>query len=189
MKTFFSQDPPVLDGRLLRLRPLEEQDAPTVAELGGAREIADTTISVPHPFGLEQARGWIQRTREDWRSGRGVALAMVQAQEGGLVGVIVLRDLDWEHLQGEVSFWVGRPYWGRGYAEEALRLLLPLAFRQLGLNRLYAPHMVRNPASGRVLEKVGFRREGLMRQRVRKWGVFEDVVLLALLREEWAAGL
>ena len=46
--------------------------------------------------------------------------------------------------------------------------------------------MVRNPASGRVLEKIGMKREGLLRQRVRKWGVFEDVVLLAILREEWA---
>jgi ribosomal-protein-alanine N-acetyltransferase len=61
-----------------------------------------------------------------------------------------------------------------------------LEIEQLGLNRIYAHHMVRNPASGRVLAKVGMKPEGLLRQRVRKWGVFEDVVLLALLREEWA---
>lgn len=188
MKDIFARTQPVLEGRLLRLRPLREEDAARVAELGGAREIADTTISVPHPFTEELARDWIRRVGEDWRAGRGVAYGMERIEDGGLVGVIVLRDLDWEHLQGEVSFWVGRPFWGHGYAEEAVRLLLPLAFGPLALNRLYAHHMVRNPASGRVLEKAGFRREGLMRQRVRKWGVFEDVVLLALLREEWQAG-
>ena len=58
-------------------------------------------------------------------------------------------------------------------------------FESLGLNRLYAYHMVRNPASGRVLEKNGFKQEGLLRQRVRKWGRFEDVAQWAILRQEW----
>ena len=60
------------------------------------------------------------------------------------------------------------------------------AFESLGLNRVYAHHMVRNPASGRVLAKLGMQREGLLRQRVRKNDAFEDVVLCALVREDWA---
>ena len=55
---------------------------------------------------------------------------------------------------------------------------------RLGLNRIYAHHMVRNPGSGRVLEKIGFVGEGMLRERVRKWGVYEDVVLCAVLRRE-----
>ena len=66
------------------------------------------------------------------------------------------------------------------------RPVLPIfGFERLGVNRICAFHITRNPASGRVLEKAGFRREGLLRQRVRKWGVFEDVVVLAVLREDW----
>jgi len=68
---------------------------------------------------------------------------------------------------------------------EAIGAVLRLAFQDLGLNRVYAYHMVRNPASGRVLARHGFRVEGVLRERVRKWGVFEDVVLQALLREDW----
>jgi ribosomal-protein-alanine N-acetyltransferase len=63
------------------------------------------------------------------------------------------------------------------------------AFEDFGLNRLYAYHMTRNPASGRILEKNGFKQEGLLHQRVRKWGQFEDVALWAILRQEWQDAL
>jgi RimJ/RimL family protein N-acetyltransferase len=68
---------------------------------------------------------------------------------------------------------------------EAVGATVGYAFTTLPLNRLYAHHMTRNPASGRVLERNGFQREGVLRQRVRKWGRYEDVALWALLREDW----
>src|SRR5262249_53345409 len=96
-----------------------------------------------------------------------------------------LRDIDTEHCQAEMGFWVGVEFWGKAYATEASAATLRFGFEQLNLNRIHAHHMVRNPASGRVLEKIGMKREGLLRQRVRKWGVFEDVVSLAILQEDW----
>ena len=84
-----------------------------------------------------------------------------------------------------MGFWIGMDWWGKGYATEAAQEVIRYGFEHLKLNRVYAHHMVRNPASGRVLEKVGMKREGLLRQRVRKWGVFEDVVLMAILNEDW----
>jgi [ribosomal protein S5]-alanine N-acetyltransferase len=84
-----------------------------------------------------------------------------------------------------MGFWIGSDWWGQGYATEAARSVLRFAFEGLGLNRVYAHHMVRNPASGRVMKKIGMKQEGVLRQRVRKWGVFEDVVILAILRADW----
>ncbi|HEY5909246.1 MAG TPA: GNAT family protein [Verrucomicrobiae bacterium] len=75
--------------------------------------------------------------------------------------------------------------WGKGYAVEASSAVLRFGFEELQLDRIYAHHMVRNPASGQVLAKIGMRKEGLLRQPVRKWGRFEDVVLLSMLREDW----
>jgi RimJ/RimL family protein N-acetyltransferase len=103
-----------------------------------------------------------------------------------LVGFVELRDIDPEHAVAELSFWLAVDCWGHGYMGEALAAVLKFAFRDLELNRVYAHHMVRNPPSGRVLSRLGFRVEGLLRQRVRKWGRFEDVVLQALLRSEWS---
>ena len=68
---------------------------------------------------------------------------------------------------------------------EALSPVLRFGFEELALNRLYAYHMVRNPGSGKVLQKNGLVEEGILRQRVRKWGVFEDVKLWAILRRDW----
>jgi RimJ/RimL family protein N-acetyltransferase len=85
-----------------------------------------------------------------------------------------------------MGFWVGVDSWGQGYATEAATALLHFAFEELALNRVFACHMVRNPASGRVLKKIGMRREGLLRQRVRKWDVFEDIAILAILRQDWS---
>ena len=76
--------------------------------------------------------------------------------------------------------------WGRGYATEGARAVIAFGFEQLDLDRVYPHHMVRNPASGRVLTKLGMKPKDLLRQRVRKWGVFEDVVPMALLRDDWA---
>jgi RimJ/RimL family protein N-acetyltransferase len=156
-----------------------------LSRLAGKREIADTTISIPHPYSEQQARQWIAGFADLLPQGKVVVFGMTLKRAGSLVGTIGLRDIDAEHSQAELGFWVAVEYWGQGYATEAARAVVAFGFGQLGLNRIYAHHMVRNPASGRVLVKIGMKQEGLLRQRVRKWEVFEDVVPMALLREEW----
>jgi len=93
----------------------------------------------------------------------------------------LVRDIDQEHAQGELSFWLAIQAWGNGYMGEVVEAVVNYCFRNLELNRLYGYHMMRNPASGRTLEKSGFTKEGVLRQRVIKLGVFEDVALWAIL--------
>ena len=90
-------------------------------------------------------------------------------------------EVDEHSCQAEVSFWITVDKWGQGYMSEAVPSVLEFGFNNLKLNRLYAYHMVRNPASGRVLAKNGFTKEGILRQRVKKWNKYEDVVLWAIL--------
>jgi [ribosomal protein S5]-alanine N-acetyltransferase len=177
---------PTLETKRLLLRPLTPQDAATVQRLAGGREIADTTISIPHPYSEQQAQQWIAGSADLFAQGKAVVFGMQLKGKGNLVGAVGLRDIDVEHSQAEMGFWVAVEWWGQGYATEAARAVVAFGFEQLGLNRIYAHYMVRNPASGRVLTRIGMKQEGLLRQRVRKWGVFEDVVLMALLRAEWA---
>ncbi len=176
---------PTLRTERLVLRPLTQSDAQALSRLVGRREIADTTISIPHPYSEEQAQQWIAETADLFAKTKSVVFCMELKDGGNLAGTIGLRDIDDEHSQAELGFWVAVECWGQGYATEAARAVVGFGFEQLGLNRVYAHHMVRNPASGRVLAKIGMKREGLLRQRVRKWGVFEDVVLLAMLRQDW----
>ncbi len=178
-------DQKILETERLILRPLTLDDAAAVARLAGSREIADTTISIPHPCSEEQAREWIAARTTQFGTGKKIVFVVATKQDVQLIGTVGLGEIDAEHCQAEMGFWVGVPFWGRGYATEAARRVVRYAFEELNLNRVYAHHMVRNPASGRVLEKIGMKQEGLLRQRLRKWGVFEDVVLLAILRDDW----
>lgn len=169
----------------LRLRPYRIEDSEELVILAGDRAIADTTISIPHPYPLAVARENIETWQSDARRRTGYHYALCRLDRNHLIGGIELRRIDPEHLQGELSFWVGRTHQGQGIAAEAAHALIDFGFGSLGLRRIYAYHMVRNRASERVLEKLGMRREGLLRDRVRKWGRFEDVGLRAILSTEW----
>ena len=175
----------VLETPRLRLRPLELSDASAIQKAAGAREIADTIISLPHPYPAGEAERFIIRQQSEREAGRSVTISIEQKPEGWFCGLIELRDIDCEHLQAELSFWLAVDAWGQGYMSEVIHAVVRYGFASLGLNRLYAHHMLRNPACGRVLEKNGFKLEGLLRQRVRKWGQFEDVSLWAILRKDW----
>ncbi len=174
-----------LETERLVLRALRPDDAHTVARLAGRREIAHTTISIPHPYSVEQAQEWIATHAGHESSSKERVFGITTKADGQLIGAVGLREIDTEHAQSEMGFWIGLEWWGHGYAAEAARAVVAHAFGELKLNRVYAHHMVRNPASGRVLEKIGMKREGVLRQRVRKWDVFEDVVLMAILRDDW----
>jgi ribosomal-protein-alanine N-acetyltransferase len=159
-------------------------DAAELQRLAGAREIADTTVSIPHPYHLDHALAWIGQQRREAVRGRATNFAIRLLPGSRLIGCAGLRDIDPEHLQAELGFWIGREWWGHGYAREAAIAVIRFGFESLGLNRICAHHMARNPAAGKVLQAAGMQSEGLLRQRVRKWGIYEDVVLYAIVRED-----
>ena len=172
---------PTLATERLVLRSFVVADGPTVERLAGAWEVADTTLTVPHPYPAGAAAGWIGSHAADWEAGRGLTLAVGVADSPlDVVGAISLA-LEPEHARGELDYWIGAPMWGRGYATEAARAVVSFGLTTLGLNRIQARHFLRNPASGRVLQKVGMRVEGVHRQAYRRWGRFEDVAVCAIL--------
>jgi len=176
---------PTLTTLRLTLRPYTFADASAVAALAGRREIADTTMAIPHPYLVQHATDWISGQSISWKEGREVVFAIVFREETKLIGAVGLREIDKAHSHAELGYWIGVDWWGRGFATEAARAVVEFGFQSLKLNRIHAHHMLRNPASGRVLQKVGMRPEGVLRQRVCKWGVFEDVAILAVIKSEW----
>jgi len=177
---------PILETQRLRLPPIALSDAVAVQQAASLREIADTMISIPHPYPEGEAERYIAEQIELREQGGSAAFTIERKTDGGFCGVVELRDINEEHSQAELSFWLAAVAWGQGYMSEVVQVVLEYGFETRGLNRLYAFHMVRNPASGRVLEKNGFEKEGVLRQRIRKWGVLEDVCLWAILAEDWS---
>jgi [ribosomal protein S5]-alanine N-acetyltransferase len=173
---------PVLTTDRLVLRPFCAADARAVQEFVGKREIASTTLNIPHPYEDGMAEAWIAKHEPAWQRGELATFAITEASEG-LVGAIGLV-IESAHQRAEAGYWIGLPFWGRGYATEALSALIAFGFTQLNLNRIHASHFTRNPASGRVMVKAGMSYEGCFRQHVLKWGRFEDLSKYAILRSE-----
>lgn len=171
----------------LRLRPFEPADAPDVQRLAGSAAIATTTLTIPHPYPDGAAAEWIGTHASAWTSGRRAHYAVTERAAGdALVGTVTLA-LEPRHARAELGYWIAENRWGQGYASEAAAALCAYAFEQLGVHRIQAHHFLRNPASGRVMQKLGMRHEGVLRGAVRKDGLFEDLALYAVLADEWAA--
>ena len=174
---------PALRTARLVLRPFRASDAADVERLAGAREVADTTLHIPHPYPPGAAERWIGAQAAAWAAGSGATFAVCRADDGALVGAIGLAIAP-EHARAELGYWIGVPHWNRGYATEAGRAMLALAFDTLGLHRVQAHYMLRNAASGRVMRKLGMRPEGVRRGAFRKGDAFEDVEEYAILAHD-----
>lgn len=171
---------PVLETPRLSLRPFTLADAPDVQRLAGASEVAETTLNVPHPYEDGMAEQWIGGQADRFTAGSNVAYAITLRDGGTLLGAISLM-ITAQHHRAEMGYWLGVPFWNQGYMTEAARGLVGYGFRARGLHKITASHFARNPASGRVMEKIGMRHEGLLREHVRKGDGWEDLVLYGLL--------
>ncbi len=177
---------PTLQTDRLIIRPFVAADAPRLAKLAGTRRVADTTVSIPHPYSAEQALGDIEHYNAEFQTGAGAyfAIAFREAPQD-LIGGVLIKCIDRPHEQGELGYWIDETYSGQGLVTEAGHCVLDYGFNVENLHRMCAYHMVRNTASGRVLERLGMRQEGRLRDMVKKWGVYEDVMLWSILRDEF----
>jgi RimJ/RimL family protein N-acetyltransferase len=175
--------PPTLHTARLTLGPLEDHDTEALMALAGAFEVADTTATIPHPYTAADARMFLALDAVERAAGSAVRFA-VRPDGESLIGVVGLHGVDRDRQSAELGYWIGVPWWGRGYATEAARAVVRYGFDELGLHKIHAHYLTRNLASGKVLERIGMRREGVLREEVRKWGRFEDVVVCGVLRSD-----
>ncbi|HEY1952596.1 MAG TPA: GNAT family N-acetyltransferase [Gemmatimonadaceae bacterium] len=177
---------PTLTTDRLTLRPFAQDDAFDVERHAGMREIADTTLNIPHPYPHGAAAEWIQLHAPAWAQGTSVTFAVAEKKTNRLVGAISLM-IKREHRRAELGYWIAVDSWNRGYATEASRRLVDFGFEVLGLHRIEARHFLRNPASGEVMKKLGMQPEGIERDWAIKWERFESLALYSILEPEWAA--
>jgi RimJ/RimL family protein N-acetyltransferase len=173
---------PILRTARLVLRPFVLADAPVVQRLAGDEKVASTTLNIPHPYEDGMAERWIEKQAREWEARTSLVLAVTTGDDG-LVGAVSLA-LTPAHGRAELGYWIGVPFWNRGYATEAAAALVAYGFDELGLNRVLARHITRNPASGRVISKLGMRPEGVMREHIMKGDEPEDIAIYAILRSD-----
>lgn len=175
---------PILTTERLVLRPFTAADADAVTAIVSDREIAANTLSIPHPYERPMAERWLATQEDAFMRGESVTFAVTVRDDGALVGCIGLM-IERDHRRAEMGYWMARDRWSQGYGTEASSAVLRHAFEQLGLHRVFAHHLTRNPASGRIMQKIGMRHEGTLRGHVLKWGVHEDLELYGIVREDY----
>ena len=175
--------PAVLANESIKMRSFEPTDIAPVLALASASEIAENTF-VPHPYSQDAAEEFVNRVRQQWSLDEAYVFAILDRSSDAFVGAMGIHP-EGKHNSAEVGFWIGKPFWGRGLATSALRLLIRFGFQQLHLNRIEAGHLVHNAASGRVMQKADMRCEGIRRQALLHRNQYKDVVWYAILREDY----
>jgi ribosomal-protein-alanine N-acetyltransferase len=128
-------------------------DGANISLLAGDYEVASMTGTIPHPYSEEMAIDWIQSLQA---GDEGVAFAIDRG--GKLIGCVGYRATEKTHA--EMGYWIGKPHWGMGYATEAAQALIIYAFRRENFSYLTVGHFKENPASARVIAKLGFEPSG-----------------------------
>ncbi|HLO39727.1 MAG TPA: GNAT family N-acetyltransferase [Phycisphaerales bacterium] len=175
---------PTLISPLCIIRPFTPDDAPDLAAKAGHREIARTTLRIPHPYCESQARDYIHSTHTAWAEGKGASFAIIERTSAALAGGVGLT-FEPAHHHAELGYWIAVDSWGKGLATDAAARIIDWALGELGLSRIHAHAFSSNPASLRVLEKIGMKHEGTLRRHIHKWNQVHDAILYGLLREEW----
>jgi len=161
------------------LRPFRQSDIPALVKHINDKTIAGNTLAIPYPYKLKHAHIWLRRLQNIARRKNPSMANFVIEIEGELVGSIAVFKIH-DH-KAEVGYWLSRQYWGRGIMTEAVKEIARFSRNQLGLRRIYAYVFPHNKASARVLEKSGFKFEGLLRKNVKKGEKLLDELLYARL--------
>lgn len=173
-----------LESRRLTYRPPGPADVEQIVSAISDRRIARATLNIPFPYRRSDALEFVTRSRQARAAGESLGLLIMESPDGPVVGGIALFAFDWKRSTAAIGYWITPSAWGRGFATEAVRRLARVAFQDLKLHRLEAGTFEFNEASGRVLLKAGFTREGLARGDVRKGGRWWNSVTYGLLRTD-----
>ncbi len=168
------------------LRRLELSDALLVHEYMREQDIAANTLLIPYPYPEGAAEEWISNSQESFDEGEAYSFALVLKAEKRFIGAMGIHP-NLDHRRAELGYWLGKPYWNKGYVTEAARRVIQFGFEDLKLNRIHANYFTHNPASARVMQKAGMTFEGILRGHYLKWGEFVDVGVYAILKSDYEA--
>lgn len=171
---------PTLTTERLTLRPFTLEDAAQLHALASNYEIHRTTANIPHPYPEGMAEKWIATHHSQFFERKSVSLAITAPATGTLLGTIGLN-IHPTNNRAELGYWIGVPYWGKGYCTEAAQAIIHYGFGVLDLHKIIARHLFHNAASGRVMQKAGMQFETVLKDEILKNGVYHDVSLYYLI--------
>lgn len=174
---------PIIHTQRLILRPLLETDIDDYYEYAQDPKVYQGGIWEPYPT-FEAAQTDLKNLINYYERGL-MWWGIEDGQDHKLIGRCQLGDFDREDDRADLSYALHRAYWGHGYMTEAATRIMRYGFEELALNRIGAIALTDNDISIHLLEKLGMSREGLLRQQRKLFGVYRDIYIYGILREEW----
>ena len=177
---FNSESKTIITERLV-LRLFQKSDAEVVTKLCSNYNIYKNTLFIPNPYTIDYAYTWMEKHEENYNLDKLYEFAITDKESGELYGAIALSN-NKSFQNGELAYWVGEEYWGRGYATEASKAMLDFAFNIKGYHKVFARYFASNPASGKVMDKLGMVKEGILKDHIKKDDRFEDMVYYGIIK-------
>ena len=157
---------------MIALRNYTHSDVNRIVELANNKNVSRYLVfTFPYPYTRKDAEWWVETG-----SGENDSITKAIEYKGVLVGSIgITPQRGWKNHIAEIGYWVGQPYWGKGIATTSLEIMSKIAIEELGFKKLFAPVLAPNRPSMRVLEKTGYRLEGVLKNEVEKNGRYYDI--------------
>ncbi|MFH0868271.1 MAG: GNAT family protein [Candidatus Woesearchaeota archaeon] len=168
----------IIKSKKFILRPYRKGDEESLIKNINDKVIYRYTCNIPYPYKQKDAKQWIARCKKRNKKKTEINFAIdINRKVVGGAGFLNI-----ENHKAEIGYWLGKKYWGKGIVTEAVKLVTNFGFKKLHLKRIYATVFLKNKASARVLEKNGYKREGIMRKFHLKDGKFLDAILYAKVK-------
>ncbi|MDR6526830.1 RimJ/RimL family protein N-acetyltransferase [Chryseobacterium rhizosphaerae] len=171
---------PIIETERLILSQLEEKDIPFITEYLQHRIYSDLTSNIPYPYTENDAQLWLTMSKEAFEEHTGYTFG-IRNKEGHIIGAIGLHDRDDD--KAELGYWIAMPYWNKGYVTEAAKAIVHFGFKKLNFNKIFATHLLHNPASGKIMEKIGMEKEAVLKQETKKDGAYFDLVMYSIFND------
>ena len=175
---------PVIESNRLRLRRITAADIPDIIKYANNPKISRTTLNVPFPYREKDAIGWINMANQGFEDQSRYIFAIALLSNNEFIGGIGLR-VNGRFNHAELGFWIGEPFWNNGYVTEAAAEVLKFGFEEIGLHKIFATHLVDNPASGKVMIKNGMIKEGVLVDHIEKEGKYLTLIQYRLTKNEF----
>ncbi|WP_100011323.1 GNAT family N-acetyltransferase [Lentibacillus sediminis] len=168
----------------LTVRDIELDDAGLIEKYASDYDLAKTTLNIPHPYPKGSAKEFVTASLQAQEEGKLLILAVTVKPENEFIGLINLN-INKVFNRAELGYWIAKPFWGKGFGTEAAKEIVRVGFEELKLNRIYAQAFTTNPGSYRIMEKVGLKHEGILKEHVKRNGDYFDIKVYGMTKSEY----
>lgn len=163
------------------LRTVQKGDEFDIVKNINDKTISRNTAAIPYPYKLEDAKSWVGKCLKELNKKEPKSISFYIVINNEVIGCVGLHDIVKNH-KAEIGYWLARKYWGKGIMPEAVKIVTDFGFKKLKLKRLYAGVYSFNPPSMRVLEKNGYKLEGIFKKDIKKFGKLFDKHVFAKVK-------